>query len=114
MVTGMMSKFICLFCIILISCAGKSNAPSSGVKPILLIDGVNKSNQELNELIAKAQTGDADAALAIAEHCFLAMNDSEQAEYWYKKAAALGGAKEKEIYQSFLESEKEFDENSDN
>jgi TPR repeat protein len=90
----------------------RDDAPDSSRKHGM-IDGVKKASSEQKKLIEQADRGDAKAASALGEHFFLVENDYEAAKHWFRKAAEHGGAKEKEVYQSYLDSMKEFDE-SDN
>jgi hypothetical protein len=86
---------------VLVSCG--SQEPSS--RPVALIEGISRSKEERSELYDRVDRGDASAALELAEHYLLVMNDHKAAERWFREAARLGGKKEKEIYESFLHAE---------
>jgi len=90
--------FLGLLLGVLVSCG--SQKPSS--RPVALIEGISKSKEERSELYERVDSGDASAALELAEHYLLAMNDHEAAGRWFREAARLGGKREKEIYESFL------------
>lgn len=85
---------------VLVSCGSHESS-----KPIALIDGISKSKQERSALYERVARGDAEAALQLAEHYLLVMNDHEAAGRWFREAARLGGKEEKEIYESFLHAE---------
>ena len=90
-----------LFLGVLVSCG--SHKPSS--RPIALVEGISKNREERLALYERVDRGDAAAALQLAEHYLLVMNDYEAAGQWFREAARLGGKKEKEIYESFLHAE---------
>jgi TPR repeat protein len=100
----MSHKFIiALLGICLAGCVNKARVPTSSTKPILFIEGINQSSQEREALMKKVRSGDAEAALTLGEYFALVAKDDVQAAYWFKKAAILGGDKEKRIYNSFIE-----------
>lgn len=74
-------------------------------KPILAIDSLDKTPQELRVLEDKAQAGDSASALSLAYFYLFVVVDNELAESWFKRAAELGGQKEKKIYESFMDRE---------
>jgi hypothetical protein len=84
------------------SCSNPMQKPIDP-KPILFIDGIALSVQELKELPKLANAGDADSATKLAHHFMLAANDEDKARYWFHKAAILGGDEERENYEAFME-----------
>jgi hypothetical protein len=79
-----------------------------------LIDGVSVSVDQRKVLEKEVEVNKSpDAASRLAQHYLLVEEDYELASYWFRKAAQYGGVTEKEVYQSYLESMKEFDESDD-
>jgi hypothetical protein len=92
-----------LFGLTLSACKSNMPDPNCSTKPYAFVEAVSKSMSEREKLVAKAMSGDAEAALELARHYSFAAQDDDKAEFWYKKAADNGGEKEKSIYESFME-----------
>lgn len=90
------------------SCGNTGVATSNDDHRHAMIDGVKKTPSDKRQLLVLARGGDAKAATALGEHFLLVENDHDAAKHWFRMAAEHGGPKEKEVYQSLLESLREF------
>lgn len=81
------------------------SSPDTEPSPFALIGGINLNEKQMEALMAKAQNGDARAALDLGHHFAWVAYDDERAKYWYRRAADLGGEKEQGIYKAFMEPE---------
>jgi len=90
-------------CCYMAACSNADQNKPKAAPPVALIDGIAKSDLEIQHLSLLAEGGSADAASQLGIHYALVEHNEEMAKHWYHKAAMLGGQHEQEVYQSYLE-----------